>query len=265
MTGCVFAQACSHLGIDFKQQSSSENLAHNEKLQEHINLLYLSWTNGEIINLSTGNRTSESLPSSKHQSHHPKILFECIVLVWGFPSHLKAWEIRECISKVYGPTSVISVYHLDETAVFVQFSRAEMVTKFLDLKESLDRNNDPISVLHPLAKLLEGGNTCAGSYETYKEICSSTVSKVLFANQAKAVGFKWKTKLVESSKQEFKTKEHESVCKVKAVNSDSSCGERTKDKKTDNVSNDSSYGQLSSDEIIDSFYTPEAKQISSNF
>ncbi|KDO59122.1 hypothetical protein CISIN_1g007386mg [Citrus sinensis] len=258
MTGCVFAQACSHLGIDFKQQSSSENLAHNEKLREHVNLLYLSWTNGEIINLSTGNRTSESLASNKRKNHYPKILFECIVIVWGFPSHLKAWDIRECISKVYGPTSVISVYHVDETAVFVQFSRAEMVSKFLDLKGSLDRNNDPISVLHPLAKLLEGGNTCAASYETYKEICSSTVSKVLFADQAKAVGIKWKTKLVESSD---KTKEHESLRKVKAVNSDPSCGERTKNKNFDDVSNDSSYSQLSSDEIIDSFYTREAKQI----
>ncbi|KAA8527072.1 hypothetical protein F0562_008699 [Nyssa sinensis] len=53
MTGCVFAQACSHLGIDFKLHSPSANLAHDEKLQKHINLLYLSWINGDIIDLRT--------------------------------------------------------------------------------------------------------------------------------------------------------------------------------------------------------------------
>ncbi|KAJ0101365.1 hypothetical protein Patl1_03932 [Pistacia atlantica] len=171
MTGCVFAQACSHLGIDFTLHSSSENLALNEKLQKYINLLYLNT---------------------------PKILFSHIVLVWGFPSKLKAREIRECISKVFGSTSVTSVYHVDETAVFVQFKKEEMVPLFLELKESLESSNDVVSVLHPLSKLLKGGNTCAASYETYKEICSSPISKVLFADQAEAVGIKWKTKLVES-------------------------------------------------------------------
>ncbi|KAK9268496.1 hypothetical protein L1049_000248 [Liquidambar formosana] len=197
MTGCVFAQACNHLGINFKTHSPSRNLVSNEKLQKHVNHLYLSWTNGDIIDLTTGKKTAESLGSVNHKKRYPNILFSNIVLVWGFPSTLKAREIRELISKVFGPNSVTSIYHLDDTAVFVQFNNAELVSKFLVLKETLDRNNDPISVLHPLSKLLEGGNTRAASYEIYKEICSSPISKVLFADQAEAIGYKWKTKLIE--------------------------------------------------------------------
>lgn len=198
MTGCVFAQACSHLGIDFKLDSPSANLAHNEKLCDHINHLYLSWTTADIIDLSTGNKIAETLGAKKSRWQYPKIVFENIVLIWGFQSKLKAREIKEHISKVFGPKSVDSVYHLDESAIFVQFSKAGYVSDFLVLKETLERSDGPVSVLHPLRKLLEGGSTRAASYEVYKKICSSPISKVLFADQAEAVGIKWKTEVKES-------------------------------------------------------------------
>ncbi|PON43422.1 Ribonuclease [Parasponia andersonii] len=198
MTGCIFAQACSHVGIDFKHHFSCENLAYNEKLQKHVNLLYLSWTNADIIDLSTGNKVTETLETNPKRQFS-NILFENIVLIWGFPSKLKARDIRNCISKVFGLTSVTSVYHLDETAVFVQFSNTEFVFNFLSLKETLEKSgDDPVSVLNPLTELLEGGNTRAAAYEAYKDICSSPMSKVLFADQAEVFGTKWKTQLVES-------------------------------------------------------------------
>ncbi|GMP52196.1 hypothetical protein CsSME_00018108 [Camellia sinensis var. sinensis] len=195
MTGCVFAQVCSHLGFNFKLHPPFTNLTHDEKLQKHINLLYLSWINSDIIDLRTGKQTAESSYNSL-KFRYPKIVFSNICLIWGFPSKLKAREIRECISKIFGPSSVSSIYHLDETAVFVQFSKEEYDSVFLELKETLERNNDPSSVLHLLSKLLEGGNTRASSYEFYKEICSSSISKVLFADQAESIGIKWKTKLL---------------------------------------------------------------------
>ena len=198
MTGCIFAQSCSYIGIEFKHHSSSDNLAYNEKLQKHINLLYLSWTNADIIDLSTGNKVTESLESNPIR-RFATISFENIVLIWGFPSKLKARDIRNCISKVYGATSVTSVYHLDETAVFVHFSKPEFVSEFLSLKEKLEKSgDDPISILNPLTELLEGGNTRAAAYEAYKDICSSPISRVLFADQAEAFGTKWKTQVVES-------------------------------------------------------------------
>lgn len=195
MTGCVFAQACSHLGIKFESQVPSPSLALEEKLQGCINTLYLSWINGEIIDLTTGKRIVESSGSSDRKYHHSKIFFSNIVLLWGFPSKLKAAEIKECICKVFGQSSVASIYHLDETAVFVKFSKAELVTDFLHLKATLEKNNDPISVLHPLSKILDGGCTCAANYEVYKEICESPISEMLFADQAATIGIKWKTKL----------------------------------------------------------------------
>lgn len=197
MTGCIFAQLCSDLGVDYKLNESSKQLAFNEKLQKYINHLYLSWMHGDIIDLNTGDKVADSSRSHSLKRRHPNILFENVVIIWGFPSKLKANEVRECMSKVFGSTSVVFVYHLDATAVFVQFSKTELVSDFLLLKDTLERSDGPILVLHPLAKLLEGGNTCAADYDTYKEICGSPLSESLFADQAKAVGLKWKTKLIE--------------------------------------------------------------------
>ncbi|XP_050219614.1 poly(A)-specific ribonuclease PARN [Mercurialis annua] len=248
MTGCVFAQICSHLGVDFKLHSSSENLAHNEKLQKHINHLYLSWINWDIIDLRTGSRVVESSGSNGLRKRHTNVLFENTVLIWRFPSRLKAGAIKDCICKVFGPNSVTSIFHVDETAVFVQFNKPELVSEFLVLKESLDRSNDPISVLHPLSKLLEGGNTCAAGYETYKEICSSPISKVRFADQAEAIGIKWKTKLVEAQAEETTTAKSTSAKKSEVGNQHA----------RDNGS--STTDRLLSDEVIECFYAAEGKQ-----
>ncbi len=260
MTGCIFAQACSHLGIDFKLHSPSENLAHNEKLSKNINHLYLSWNNGEIIDLSTGNKVAESLGTNYLKKKFSNILFENIVLIWGFPSKIKAREIRECISKVFGLTSLTSVYHLDETAVFVQFSKAEFVSDFLVLKETLEKSDGPISVLHPLAKLLEGGNTRAANYETYKEICSSPISKVLFADQAEAVGINWKTKVVEP-KIAVERQEHVSFGKENAVNNSTKSAEMSEQGKVHNVKKDMFRDNY---KIIDSLYAAGVNQIRTN-
>ncbi|XP_048234927.1 poly(A)-specific ribonuclease PARN isoform X2 [Ricinus communis] len=259
MTGCVFAQACNHLGVDFKLKSSSENLAHNEKLQKLINLLYISWINWDIIDLRTGNRVAESLGFNYLRKQRPNILFKNIVLIWRFPSRLKAGEIRECICKAFGLNSVTSIYHVDETAVFVQFSKAELVSEFLVLKESLDRSNDPISVLHPLSKLLDGGNTCAADYETYKEICSSPISKVRFADQAAAVGINWKTKLVES-KIDAESQHQDSFYKEDARTTKSASTKKS-NAGDHSVIDDLLSGRSACDQVIDSFYAAEDQRI----
>ena len=88
---------------------------------------------------------------------------------------------------VFGPNSVTSVYHLDETAVIVEFNKARFVSDILVFKETIEKSDGPISVLHYFAKLLERGITYAGFLETYKVICSSNISKVLFADQVKTV------------------------------------------------------------------------------
>lgn len=256
MTGCVFAQACSHIGIDFKEHSPSANLAHNESLQQHVNHLYLSWVNGDIIDLSTGNRMVETMVSFNLKRRYKKILFSNIVIIWGFPAHLSSKEIRECLSKVFGPISVTTVYHLDDTAVFVQFSKSELVADFLVLKETLETIHDPISVLHPLSVLLEGGNTCAGSYEIYKEICSSSISEVKFADQAKAVGIKWKTKIVESK--EFVRTQEKGFNEEKGADAVFDSADQSKSGKVGAVIDNHSDG-FSSSEIIDSLYAARTR------
>ncbi|XP_057529445.1 poly(A)-specific ribonuclease PARN isoform X1 [Amaranthus tricolor] len=193
MTGCVFAQACSHLAVDF----SSEKVTDCENLQKYVNLLYLSWNSGDVINLSTGSINETLVSFAKKRLR--KILHHNTILIWGFPSKLKVGDIKLCICKVLGMHSVACIYKLDETAVFVQFSTADLAASFLALKKRLETCDESISVLHPLSKLLEGGNTCAAGYEIYKDICSSSISKVLFAEQVEAIGIDWKTKLMDES------------------------------------------------------------------
>ncbi|MCE2055173.1 hypothetical protein HAX54_042096 [Datura stramonium] len=193
MTGCIFAQACNHLGIDFTLHVLARDLAKETKLQNYINRLYLSWVSGDVIDLSTGKCTTDSSASRKLKNRYQEISFPSIILLWGLPSKLKAREIRACIVQVFGPNSVSSVYHLDESAVFIQFSKPELVSKFLEMKETLSRNSDPISVLHPLSNILNGEHTHAATYDVYRQICSSSISKKLFADQAEAVGIKRKT------------------------------------------------------------------------
>lgn len=232
MTGCVFAQACSLLGIKFETNSPTIDFTRNEKLQHHINLLYPSWNSGTVINLSTGVET----PELGYKRKYPTIVFSNIVLVWGFLSKLTPKDLKDCISKVFGADSVTSVFFLDSTAALVQFSKEEFVNDFLILKDTLERDDDAIAVLHPLAKLLEGGNTRAASYETYKEICGASASKVLFAEQAEAIGIRWKTK-IDSVNEE--TKDVDEYSDVKQPN------ERKTDKEKSNH-------QISYDDILSS-------------
>ncbi|XP_028781706.1 poly(A)-specific ribonuclease PARN [Neltuma alba] len=241
MTGCVFAQLCSHLGVNFKLNDSSQHLALSDKIRKYINLLYLNWLHGDVIDLNTGDKVADFGVHTLKRQHH-KILFENVVLIWGLPFKLKTSEVRDCITKVYGPTSVVSVYRLDETAVFVQLSKTELVSDFLSLKETLERQGSPLSAMHPLAKLLEGGNTCAASYETYKEICGSPLSEVLFADQAKAAGIEWKTQLVEHK-------------------ADLETVEKTEPTTLDQLRNAVPHDQVSNDEFMGSFCATEVNQI----
>ncbi|XP_072979319.1 poly(A)-specific ribonuclease PARN isoform X1 [Typha angustifolia] len=191
MTGCVFAQMCSHLSIKFELLSPPANLPENDKIQKYINLLYPSWNSGTVIDLSTGTEKPEPAYKRKYLT----VVFQNIALVWGFPSKLKPKDLRECVCNVFGPDSVTSIFFLDSSAALIQFSKEEFVDDFLLLKDILERNDDPISVLHPLSVLLEGGNTRAANYDTYRDICSASMSKILFAEQAEAIGITWKTKV----------------------------------------------------------------------
>ena len=184
VTGCVFAQACRYTGVEFDLRSESESLALHEKLQKHVNFLYLSWTNADIIDLRTGHKVAEPFETRKRYS---KLVFENTVVIWGFPRKLMARDIKKSINEVFGLSSVTSIYLLDRTAVLVHFARPELVSEFLELKERLERARDPISSLNPVTEILEGGKTRAAGYETYKEICRSPLSKLLFADQAEAL------------------------------------------------------------------------------
>ncbi|XP_048130482.1 poly(A)-specific ribonuclease PARN isoform X2 [Rhodamnia argentea] len=261
MTGCVFAQTCSHLGIKFHPRSSSEILARDEMLEKYVNRLFLSWNNLDIINLSTGRVTGNSVGSTYCKNQYSKILFENIVLIWGFPHKLRAREIKECISKVFGLTSVTSVYALDKTTVFVQFKEAQLVSDFLVLKETLERNDDPISVLNPLWSLLEGGNTCAADYETYKEICSSPVSKAYFSDQARAVGIKWKTRLLNSKVPGQEGIRKQGASNLSLENAADSVLDKTNMKSNKSASDDMNRRRFSCGEILDSLCAHEVERV----
>uniref|UniRef100_A0A804RK60 Uncharacterized protein n=2 Tax=Zea mays TaxID=4577 RepID=A0A804RK60_MAIZE len=161
MTGCIFAQLCAYLGIQFEQFSPLDNLATNTKLQKHINFLSPSWNSGTVLDLSTGMET----PDPGYTRRYPAAVYDNIVVIWGFLS---------------------------------KFKKQESVNDFLDLKAVLERADSAISILHPLSTILEGGQTRAAKYDTYRDICSSSESKYLFADQAEAVCATSKNQLIEN-------------------------------------------------------------------
>nr|XP_015636518.1 poly(A)-specific ribonuclease PARN [Oryza sativa Japonica Group] len=183
MTGCVFVQLCAYHGIKFEQLSPLEDLATNINLKKHINLLPPCWNSGTVLDLSTGTER----PDAGYKRRYPAAVYDNVILIWGFQSKVRPKDIKDCICKVFGRASVTSVFPIDSTAVLVQFSKQESVNDFLDLKATLESADSAISVLHPLSTILEGGKTRAAKYDTYRDICRSSVSKFSFADQAEAV------------------------------------------------------------------------------
>ncbi|XP_068648126.1 poly(A)-specific ribonuclease PARN [Aristolochia californica] len=245
MTGCVFAEVCSRLGFDFKLNSSSTDFVKDVRLQSYLNLLYLDWNNGTTINLSTCSILPELNPQNSKRKY-PPIIFSNIVLIWGFSVKLKGSELKDCLTKVFGLGSVTSIYFLDETAAFVQFSKEEFVSDFLLLKHTLEtEQNDPLVVLHPLAKLLENGKTQAADYEAYKQLCSSPISKILFAEQAEAVGFRWTAK-----------QEPRKVTKNQGTDNIPGLSKSVTEQKVNALKE--GHNHLSCDQILDALYAAES-------
>ncbi|RCV34027.1 hypothetical protein SETIT_7G129800v2 [Setaria italica] len=182
MTGCVFAQLCAYLDVKFEQLSPQDNLATNNKLQKHINLLSPSWNSGTVLDLSSG----QERPDPGYMRRYPAAVYDNIVLIWGFMSKVRPKEIKDCICKVFGSGSIKTVFSIDSTAALVQFKKQKTVNEFLDLKALLEKTDSAISILHPLSTILEGGQTRAVKYDTYRDICSSSELKYLFADQAEA-------------------------------------------------------------------------------
>ncbi|CAO2042612.1 unnamed protein product [Urochloa humidicola] len=207
MTGCVFAQLCTYLDINFEQLSPQDNLATNNKLQKHINLLSPTWNSGTVLDLSSGMER----PEPGYMRRYPAAVYDNIVLIWGFMSKVRPKEIKDCIRKVFGTGSVTSVFSIDSTAALVQFQKSESVNDFLDLKAVLERTDSAISILHPLSTILEGGKTQAAKYDTYREICSSSESKYLFADQAEAVRATSKNQLQENVDDNLISGVHQSI------------------------------------------------------
>lgn len=198
MTGCLFAQLCIHLDINFGQvlskvPSVSDPLQSNVKLKPYLNHLYPTWNSGTVLDIATGTEKPEYVA---YKRRFPKVVFENIVLLWGFPSGLNSKILKGSIAKAFGPDSVVSVFFIDSSAALVQFKKEEFVKDFLVLKESLERRKeDPISMLHPLSVIIEGGNTKAGDYNTYKGVIACNLCKVLFKDQADASGVTCKVDL----------------------------------------------------------------------
>jgi poly(A)-specific ribonuclease len=137
-------------------------------------------------------------PEPGYMRRYPAAVYDNIIVIWGFPSKVRPKEIKDCICKVFGSGSVTTVFSIDSTAALVQFKKQESVNDFLDLKAVLERADSAISILHPLSTILEGGQTRAAKYDTYRDICSSPESKYLFADQAEAVCATSKNQLKEN-------------------------------------------------------------------
>ncbi|KAL2893829.1 Poly(A)-specific ribonuclease PARN [Bienertia sinuspersici] len=126
MTGCIFAQACSHLGVDFS----------SEKLKE----VRTFKSTGDVSNLNTSDINQVPVTNFVKRKFL-NILHHNIVLLWGFSKNSR--QVKQNNASVNKP---------------------ELVASFLTLKNRLETSDESVSLLHPLSKLL-GGKTYATELE----------------------------------------------------------------------------------------------------
>lgn len=196
MTGCIFAQACNHLDIEFTKIHSPTDLAMAVQLQKYVNLLYLGWINCVILDLTTGGDATESRPMVRGRNR-PKLVSNNLVLVWGFQTGYNCSDMRGLVSGVLGTTSSITgIFFLDESSAVIHFRNEQVAAEFLHkMEKTMSVSSDCLSSQNPLNTLLyAGGTIAAASYDIYEQICKSSLSKLLFAEQAEALGIRWKIK-----------------------------------------------------------------------
>lgn len=196
MTGCIFAQACNHLDIDFTKIHSPTDLAAAVQLQKYVNLLYLGWITCIILDLTTGGDATESRPMVQTRNR-PKLVSNNLVLVWGFRTGYNCSDLRGLVSGVLGTTSSITgIFFLDESSAVIHFRNEQVAAEFLHMMENtMEVSSNSLSSQNPLITLLEArGTIAAAGYEIYEQICKSSLSKLLFAEQAEALGIRWNIK-----------------------------------------------------------------------
>ncbi|XP_057816544.1 poly(A)-specific ribonuclease PARN [Cryptomeria japonica] len=193
MTGCIFAQACKHLDIDLNNLHLGSDFALADKFQRYANLLYVGWIRSLVLDLTTGGEAVES--RTMLQSHYlSKLIPAKLVLVWGFQTGYSESDLRGLVKGVLGTVyPVMGVYFLDASSAFIHFLNEQMAAKFLCLMEAkMEETCNFLSSQSPLTSLLETGSINAIGYDMYEQICKSSMSKLLFAEQVEALGIRWK-------------------------------------------------------------------------
>ncbi|KAH9318472.1 hypothetical protein KI387_020241 [Taxus chinensis] len=193
MTGCIFAQACNHLDIDFNNFHPGPDLARVDKFQKYVNLLYVGWIRSIVLDLATGGEAVES--RTMLQRHKVSNLVPAkLVLIWGFQTGYSDNDLRGLVKGVMGTASHITgVHFLDPSSAFINFCNEQVAAEFLcSMENKMAESCNAVATRSPLTSLLETASINAISYDMYEQICKSSLSKLVFAEQAEALGIRWK-------------------------------------------------------------------------
>ncbi|KAF7831267.1 poly(A)-specific ribonuclease PARN isoform X1 [Senna tora] len=164
MTGCVFAQLCSHLGVDFKLDDSSQHLALNENIQKCINLLYLSWMHGDIIDLNTELLFADQAKAVEDFGGVN------IYLIWIVDHKKKARKIEICELQAMCCFEIKEIYHIGEENLMGVRKKLERVMKPLWVSERNEKVDKLESCVILTSKIPGIRRNCFVVFDAYEKL-----------------------------------------------------------------------------------------------
>ncbi|KAG6423875.1 hypothetical protein SASPL_114280 [Salvia splendens] len=183
MTGCVFSEACFRLGIDFNPLAPGLVFQHNEKLQKYINYLYLSWANGDIIDLKTGKSGPDTLGSAIGRRRWPAKFTGSITSVLSIPFRLRPRTALICSSSITTPKLYTSVFSLASSIMLLPHSNLELAFTFVAVGDVLKKTSNFLARLAGI-KIILHDKSRAMMVSVYYINLFSTISKKSYENGA---------------------------------------------------------------------------------
>ncbi|KAG6420854.1 hypothetical protein SASPL_117396 [Salvia splendens] len=184
MTGCVFSEACFRLGIDFNPLAPGSILQHNEKLEKYINYLYLSWANGDIIDLKTGKCGPDTLVHQMDET--AAFVHEQIKFILRFRSSKKLGRTKRSGCKGYSAASLTYLKSSKSGALFREWRNRESVCMKKVLTGYILRITGSASLLRICSTLLIPDTPCAVG-DVVREVMTSSCRRLIRQEEGEAV------------------------------------------------------------------------------
>ncbi|GBG67209.1 hypothetical protein CBR_g84872 [Chara braunii] len=204
MTGVVFAQACTDLGVRPSELSafgmSAANSGANEsagsgshlskglrELSQYVNVVVAGWIGSMTVDISAGKEgvgQGRSLPEAGRSRFTHQSSGANVVLVWGFSQWLGSEVLHRTIGGIFSRPPPVQVFFVDPQSALVQFNKDATATTFLTLAEGC--HNGGRDMTKGMQAFRDAGIQVA-PFSFYRDLCSSPSVVTTLTDAAEAL------------------------------------------------------------------------------